>query len=75
MDRKFELFKKLIDGHQYLLPPGKHPIGYKRVYKIIYQANGATDRYKARLVAERCTQQGGLDFFENLSTVAKLITI
>lgn len=38
------------------LPPGKHTIGYKWIYKIKHNANGTINRYKARLVAKGYTQ-------------------
>lgn len=48
------------------LPPGKHAIGCKCVYKIKINADGTFERYKARLVAKGYTQQEGIDFAETL---------
>ncbi|RVW13591.1 hypothetical protein CK203_091908 [Vitis vinifera] len=39
------------------LPPGKHPVGCKWVYKIKFRADGTVKQHKARLVAKGNTQQ------------------
>jgi len=56
------------------LPPGKHALGCKWVYKIKYHANGTNERYKVRLVALGSTQVQGEDFTETFALIAKMVT-
>lgn len=57
------------------LPPGKHSICCRWVYKIKFNNSCSIERYKARLVAKGYTQQEGIDFVEIFFLDAKLVTI
>lgn len=57
------------------LPPGKHPMGWKWVFKIKRRANETVECYKVRLMAKGFMQIEGIDFNETFPLVAKLVTV
>ena len=57
------------------LPPGKHAIGCKWVFKIKYNADGTVVRFKVRLVAFGNKHVEGLDYFETFAPVIKMTTV
>jgi len=57
------------------LPKDRQVVGCKWVFRIKENADGAVNRFKARLVAKRFHQVTGCDFNETFSPVIKLVTI
>ena len=57
------------------LPKGRKPVGCRWVFKIKHDANGAVERYKARLVAEGFSQEESIDYEETFSPVARYTSI
>lgn len=54
---------------------GMNVLGSRWVCKIKYNSDGTIKRYKSKLVAQGCTQQDGVDFFETFIPVVKTSTI
>ncbi len=46
------------------LPPGEKAIGSSWVFRIKRHSDGSIERYKARIVAQGCSQRPGRDFIE-----------
>jgi hypothetical protein len=57
------------------LPPGRQAIDSKWVYTIKRNADGTTQRYKARLVARGFAQKAGIDYQETFCPVVRFETI
>ena len=52
-------------------PLNRKIVGSKWIFKRKVDANGSLERYKARLVAQGCTQKFGLDYEEIFSPVVR----
>lgn len=61
---------KMVD-----IPPDKHSIGVKWVFKTKLNPDGTVSKHKSRLVARGFLQQQGIDFKEVYAPVARLETI
>lgn len=57
------------------LPPNKHAIGCKWLFKTKFLPDGSVDKYKARLVILGNKQKYRLDYAETFAPVAKLTTV
>nr|KYP37026.1 Retrovirus-related Pol polyprotein from transposon TNT 1-94 [Cajanus cajan] len=57
------------------LPIGKTPISCRWIYKIKHKLDGTVEKYKARLVARRFSQQPGLDFVETFYPMVKITIV
>lgn len=57
------------------LPPDKHPIDVKWVFKLKRKPDGSIAKHKARLVARGFLQQEGIDYSEVYAPVARMETI
>ena len=57
------------------LPPDRHVVGSKWVFKTKYNSEGEIDHFKCRLVAQGYSQRAGIDYTETFAPVAKFATI
>ena len=56
-------------------PADRKVVGSKWIFKRKVDADGTVERYKARLVAQGCTQRFGLDYEETFSPVVRFESI
>ena len=54
-----------------VLPKGRKAIGCKWMYRVKTNLDGSVAQYKARLVAQGCTQISGVDYDETFSPVVR----
>ncbi|GJW22071.1 ribonuclease H-like domain-containing protein [Tanacetum coccineum] len=59
---------KIVD-----LPKDGKALGSKWIFKIKFKSSGETNRYKARLVAQRFGQKEGIDYEETFSSFVKIV--
>ena len=73
-----EEMKALCDNNTWSLvklPPGRHAMDCKWVFKLKLNKDGGIERYKARLVAKGFTQQEGIDYHDTFAAVVKYKSI
>lgn len=57
------------------LPQGVKPIGCNWIFKKKYNPDGSINKYKARLVVKRFTQNQNVDYFDTFSLVTRISSI
>lgn len=75
MDEEYDALLRNQTWRLVSLPPGRHAIGCKWVWKRKTNPDGSTAKFKARLVAKGFHQKEGFDFNETFSPVIKPVTI
>ncbi|GKA16459.1 ribonuclease H-like domain-containing protein [Tanacetum coccineum] len=74
----YDEYNALVKNGTWLLiprPAGVNMVHSMSLFKHKFHADGTLSRYKARLVANGCSQQLGVDFDETFSSVVKQATI
>ena len=56
-------------------PGNRKVLSCKWVYRVKMDENGEVDKFKARLVARRFSQEAGIDYFDTFSPVTRFETI
>ena len=72
MDKEIVTLEQAGTWETVLCPLGKNVVGSKWVFRIKRKADGAIDKYKARLVARGFMQIYRVNYFTTYSPVAKL---
>lgn len=75
MDQELQSLQDCKTWSLVKLPPGKHSIGSKWVFKIKYKSDGSIDRFKARFVAKGFSQIPGLDFGDTYAPTGRLASL
>ncbi len=74
MDKEMESIYANDTFRAEYLPTGRKAVGCKWVYALKYAPDGSVLKYKARLVAQGCSQIFGLDYDKTYSPVARAAT-
>nr|GEU35633.1 ribonuclease H-like domain-containing protein [Tanacetum cinerariifolium] len=77
-DAMYDEYNALIKNSTWILvpkPPNVNVVRSMSLFRDKYHADGSLSRYKARLVANVCSQQFGIDCDETFSPIVKPATI
>ena len=75
MDEEIDAIERNNTWNLVEFPEDKNCIGVKWIYKTKLNADGDVEKYKARLVSQRFSQQPGIDYNETFAPVARLDTV
>lgn len=75
MSNELEVFQNTHTWDLVPLPLGTNLMSCKWIYKIKTKVDGSVEKYKARLVSCRFTQQPGIDSEETFAPVVKMRSI